>query len=129
MSRKERLEKQHAASLEKTKSIKAELDKLRKEQNRMGRIAARKARNQALFESAGWMMMADLLVSESGLPAFDKGALLGGLMAVAKTLKEEPESSRFQEWKSIGDALLTEQEMLHKKTEPKSEIQPEILNR
>ena len=129
MSRKERLEKQHAASLEKTKSIKAELDKLRKEQNRMGRIAARKARNQALFESAGWMMMADLLVSESGLPAFDKGALLGGLMAVANTLKEGPESSHFQEWKSVGDALLTEREMLHKKTEPKSETQPEILNR
>jgi hypothetical protein len=41
----------------------------------------------------------------------------------------EGTSKRFQEWKSVGDALRTEQKTLRKKTEPKSEIQPEILNR
>ena len=56
------------------------------------------------------MILADLVVSESGLPAVDRSALLGGLMAVAKTLEHGPESTRFQEWKSAGDALLAERE-------------------
>ncbi|MDA8182729.1 MAG: conjugal transfer protein TraD [Acidithiobacillus sp.] len=79
---------------------------------------ARKKRNHALFESAELMILADLVVSESGLPAFDRGALLGGLIAVSKTLGSGPESTRFQEWKSAGDALLAEREAARKKTKP-----------
>ena len=103
VSKAERLQKQYAESLEKAKSAKAELDKLRKEQDRKAKSAARKARNNALFKVGSLVELAGLLDS-------DKGALLGGLMAVAKTLEYGPESSRFQEWKQTGDARLAERE-------------------
>lgn len=122
VSKAERLQKQYEESLAKAKNAKSALDKIRRDQDRKEKIAARKARNHALFMVGG-------LAEIAGLLDTDKGALLGGLMAVAKTLKEGPETKRFQEWKSVGDALLTEQETLRKKTEPKSETQPEILNR
>lgn len=42
-------------------------------------------------------------------------------MAVAKTLKHGPESTRFQEWKSAGDALLAEREAARKPSPDKTE--------
>ena len=103
VSKAERLQKQYAESLEKAKTAKAALDKLRKEQDRKAKSVARKARNNALFKVGGLVELAGLLDS-------DKGALLGGLMAVAKTLEHGPESPRFQEWKQTGDARLAERE-------------------
>ena len=103
VSKAERLQKRYAESLEKAKTAKAALDKLRKEQDRKAKSVARKAHNNALFKVGGLVELAGLLDS-------DKGALLGGLMAVAKTLELGPESSRFQEWKQTGDARLAERE-------------------
>lgn len=113
VSKAERLQKQYAESLEKAKSAKAELDKLRKEQDRKAKSVARKARNNALFKVGGLVELAGLLDS-------DKGALLGGLMAVAKTLEHGPESARFQEWKQSGDALLAKREAERKSTTQKT---------
>ncbi|MBU2719555.1 conjugal transfer protein TraD [Acidithiobacillus ferridurans] len=110
VSKAERLQQQYEVSKARADSAKAALAELRRIQNQKAKKEARKKRNHALFESAGLMILADLVVSESGLPAVDRGALLGGLMAVAKTLEHGPESTRFQEWKSAGDALLAERE-------------------
>lgn len=113
VSRIERLEKQYKDNMEKANNAKTALDKLRREQNRQEKIALRKARNHALFKVGG-------LVELAGLLECDKGALLGGLMAVAKTLEHGSESSRFQEWKQSGDALLAKREAERKSTIQKS---------
>lgn len=109
VSKVERLQKQYAENLEKAKRAKAELVKLRREQERKDKASARKARNRALFQVGE-------LVELAGLLDCDKGALLGGLLTVAKTLELGPESSRFQEWKQSGDALLAEREKTRKST-------------
>ena len=121
VSKAERLQQQYEVSKARADSAKAALAELRRIQNQKAKKEARKKRNHALFESAGLMIMADLVASESGLPAFDRGALLGGLMAVAKSLESGPESANFQKWKSTGDALLAEREALRKKTKPESD--------
>ena len=113
VSKVERLQKQYAENLEKAKIAKAELVKLRREQERKDKVSARKARNRVLFQVGGLVELAGLLES-------DKGALLGGLLAVAKTLEHGPESSHFQEWKQSGDALLAEREAERKSTTQKT---------
>ncbi|MBN6742534.1 conjugal transfer protein TraD [Acidithiobacillus sp. MC6.1] len=114
VSKAERLQQQYEINKARAESAKAALAELRRVQNQKAKKEASKKRNHALFESAGLMILADLVASESGLPAFDRGALLGGLMAVSKTLGSGPESTRFQEWKSTGDALLIEREAARK---------------
>ena len=113
VSKAERLQKQYAESLEKAKTAKAAIYKLRKEQDRKAKSVARKAHNNALFKVGGLVELAGLLDS-------DKGALLGGLMAVAKTLEHGPESSRFQEWKQTGDARLAGREKTRNPTSVKT---------
>ena len=113
VSKVERLQKQYAENLEKAKIAKAELVKLRKEQERKDKASARKARNRVLFQVGG-------LVELAGPLECDKGALLGGLLTVAQTLENGPESSRFQEWKQSGDALLAKREAERKATAQKT---------
>jgi len=113
VSKVERLQKQYAENLEKAKLAKAELVKLRREQERKEKASARKARNRVLFQVGG-------LVELAGLLDCDKGALLGGLLTVAQTLEHGPESSRFQEWKQSGDALLAKREAERKATAQKT---------
>jgi hypothetical protein len=113
VSKVERLEKQYSVNLEKAKLAKAAIEKLRKEQDRKDKIAARKARNHALFQVGE-------LVELAGLLECDKGALLGGLLAVAKTLDHGPESASFQEWKQSGDTLLAKREVERKSTTQKT---------
>lgn len=103
VSKAERLQKQYEESLAKARTAKSALDKIRRDQDRKEKIAARKARNHALFMVGGLAEIAGLLES-------DKGALLGGLLAIAKSLNAGPDSTRFQEWKNAGDALLAERE-------------------
>jgi len=120
VSKAERLQKQLEISTARANAAKEALAQLRRIQNQKAKKEARKKRNHALFESAGLMILADLVETESGLPAFDQGALLGGLMAVAKTLGYGPESTRFQEWKSAGDALLTKREAARQSPQAKN---------
>lgn len=120
VSKVERLQQQYEINKARADAAKAALAELRRIQNQKAKKEARKKRNHALFESAGLMILADLVVSESGLPAVDRGALLGGLMAVAKTLEHGPESTRFQEWKSAGEALLAKREAERKSTTQKT---------
>ncbi|SMH67818.1 protein of unknown function (plasmid) [Acidithiobacillus ferrivorans] len=118
VSKAERLQQQYEVSKARADSAKAALAELRRIQNQKAKKEARKKRNHALFESAGLMILADLVDTESGALKTDCGALLGGLLAVAKSLESGPESTNFQQWKSTGDALLAEREALRKKTEP-----------
>ena len=113
VSKAERLQKQYEESLAKAKSAKSALDKIRRDQDRKEKIAAGKARNHALFMVGG-------LAEIAGLLELDKGALLGGLLAIAKSLNAGPDSPRFQEWKNTGDALLAEREAVRAKTKPGS---------
>ena len=114
VSREERLRKQLEISTARAKAAKEALAELRRVQNHKARKDARRKRNHEMFESAGLLILVDLVDSRTGTPSVDRGALLGGLLAVAKTLGNGPESSRFQEWKKSGDALLAGQEAARK---------------
>jgi len=95
-----------------TALIRAEraIERVAKERANISRIlnaekkAERKARNRELFQAAGLMILADLVDSKTGQPRWDKGELLGGLMALASTADEIKRKA----WKAKGDALLTE---------------------
>ena len=114
VSKAERLQKQIEISTARAKAAKEALAELRRVQNHKAQKEARKKRNHEMFESAGLLILADLVDTKTGTPSVDRGALLGGLMAVAKTLENGPASSRFQEWKKSGDALLAKQEAARK---------------
>lgn len=114
VSKAERLQKQLEISTARAKAAKEALADLRRVQNQKAQKDARRKRNHEMFESAGLLILADLVDSKTGTPSVDRGALLGCLMAVAKTLKKDPTSDRFQEWKKSGDARLAEQEAAHK---------------
>lgn len=114
VSKAERLQQQYEINKARAESAKAALVELRRVQSHKAKKEAGKKRNHALFESAGLMIIADLVAPESGLPVFDRGALLGGLMAISKTLGSGPESTGFQEWKSTGDAFLAKREATRK---------------
>ena len=114
VSKAERLQKQYEESLAKAKNAKSALDKIRRDQDRKEKITARKARNHALF-------MVGSLAEIAGLLDTDKGALLGGLLTIAESLKARPDASPFQQWKSTGDALLAEREAARKSPPAKTE--------
>ena len=113
VSKAERLQKQWEVSTARAKAAREALAELRRVQNQKAQKEARRKRNHEMFESAGLLILAGLVDSTTGTPSVDRGAMLGGLLAVATTLKNGPES-RLREWKNTGDALLAEQEAAHK---------------
>jgi len=100
-----RLKEQKQAALAKVKAYDDRLRKLRAEQDRQARAAARKARNRALIQTG-------LLVEMAGLLEVDRGALLGGLQEIAKVIKDDPQKAR--QWKQAGDAEIARQEAAKK---------------
>lgn len=96
------------AAEDKARAARKKLQELRKKQDREARAEARKNRNKALFQVGG-------LVEIAGLLDADKGALLGGLIAIAETIQQGPASPRFEQWKQRGDALLAKRENTQKK--------------
>ena len=114
VSKAERLQKQWEVSTARAKAAREALAELRRVQNQKAQKEARRKRNHEMFESAGLLILAGLVDSTTGTPSVDRGALLGGLLAVAKTLENGTASDRFQEWKNTGDALLAEQKAAHK---------------
>lgn len=106
-----RLAAQKRVAMEKVKTADAQLKKLRAEQDRMARISARKERNRALIQTG-------ILVEIAGLLQMDRGTLLGGLLALARSAEGNPEKAA--QWKQAGDAEITRRETgKAKKTEPK----------
>jgi len=103
VSRAERLQKQVEESLAKAKAAKSALEKLRRDQDRKEKIAARKARTRALIEAGG-------LVEISGLLDLDKGTLLGALLAISKTRQDPAKATALESWKHHGDQELAVRE-------------------
>jgi hypothetical protein len=108
VSKLERLERQYNESIERAKNAKAKLEKLRREQDRKERIAARKARTHALIQAGG-------LVEIAGLMELDKGTLLGALVAISKDASNPANEHVMNEWKTSGDAILAEREAARKR--------------
>lgn len=69
--------------------------------------SARKARDRELYQSAGLLILAELVDSKTGTPVLDRGELLGALLGMAKVPVDDPVRSQ---WKRAGDALITARE-------------------
>lgn len=67
--------------------------------------AARKARDHALYQSAGLLIMAGLVDSQTGKPVDDPAKLLGALAGLHELSRDNP---KWEEWKIKGQALLNE---------------------
>lgn len=67
------------------------------------KAAERKARDHALYESAGLMILAGLVDTKTGKPTHDRGELLGALMVLAEANVDDEKRTT---WKRRGDALL-----------------------
>lgn len=98
-----RLAAQKQASIDKAKALDEQLRKLRAEQDRMAKISARKERNRSLIQTG-------VLAEMAGLLNLDRGTLLGGFLALAKTIDHDVEKAR--QWKQAGDAEISRQEAL-----------------
>ncbi|EJX7507605.1 conjugal transfer protein TraD [Escherichia coli] len=65
--------------------------------------AARKARDHALYQSAGLLIMAGLVDSKTGKPVDDAAALLGALAGLNDLSRDNP---KWSDWKIRGQVLL-----------------------
>ncbi len=65
--------------------------------------AARKARDHALYQSAGLLIMAGLVDSQTGKPVDDATALLGALASLNDLSRDNP---KWSDWKIRGQELL-----------------------
>ena len=69
--------------------------------------AARKARDHALYQSAGLLILAGLVDGQTGIPLYDKATLLGSLIAIRSTLaRPRGEDARHDDlmsaWRKAG---------------------------
>lgn len=69
--------------------------------------SARKARDRELYQSAGLLILAELVDTKTGTPVLDRGELLGALLGMAKVPVDDPIRSQ---WKRAGDALIAARE-------------------
>lgn len=74
---------------------------------------ARKARDHELYNSAGLLIMAGLVDTESGKPMMDRAELLGALMGLAKVPSDD---NRRAEWKRAGDEKINQAQTKKKPT-------------
>ncbi|MBI6550115.1 conjugal transfer protein TraD [Xenorhabdus lircayensis] len=65
--------------------------------------AERKARDHALYQSAGLLILAGLVDSKTGKPMDEPAALLGALVSLNDLSRDNP---KWSEWKIKGDELL-----------------------
>lgn len=77
--------------------------------------AARKARDHALYQSAGLLIMAGLVDSQTGKPVDDPAKLLGALAS-----RDNP---KWEEWKLKGQVLLNQK----KEDKTPQEVPGEVL--
>ncbi|MGC9164067.1 MAG: conjugal transfer protein TraD, partial [Thiomonas sp.] len=69
------------------------------------KAAERKARDHALYESAGLMILAGLVDTKTGKPTRDRGELLGALASLAEAHVDDAKKAA---WKAKGEALMAE---------------------
>jgi len=67
--------------------------------------AARKARDHALYQSAGLLIMAGLVDGQTGKPVDDTAALLGALASLSDLSRDNP---KWSDWKIRGQELFNQ---------------------
>lgn len=67
--------------------------------------ATRKARDHALYQSAGLLIMAGLVDSQTGKPMDEPTKLLGALISLNELSRDNP---KWEEWKIRGQELLNQ---------------------
>lgn len=69
------------------------------------KAAKRKARDHELYQSAGLLILAGLVDTETGKPTRDRGELLGALLSLAEAQVDDETRAA---WKRRGDTLMAE---------------------
>ncbi|EBP3645493.1 conjugal transfer protein TraD [Escherichia coli] len=88
---------------EKAQEARAKVMNLIQAEKRAEARAARKARDHALYQSAGLLIMAGLVDSQTGKPVDDTAALLGALASLNDLSRDNP---KWSDWKIRGQELL-----------------------
>lgn len=91
---------------EKAQDARAKVMNLIQAEKRADAKAARKARDHALYQSAGLLIMAGLVDSQTGKPVDDGAALLGALVSLNDLSRDNP---KWSDWKIRGQELLRQQ--------------------
>lgn len=91
---------------EKAQDARAKVMNLIQAEKRAAAKAARKARDHALYQSAGLLIMAGLVDSQTGKPVDDAAALLGALVSLNDLSRDNP---KWSDWKTRGQELLGKQ--------------------
>lgn len=87
----------------KAQDARAKVTSLLQAEKRAEARAARKARDHALYQSAGLLIMAGLVDSGTGAPVGDAAALLGALASLNDLPRDNP---KWQEWRRKGSERL-----------------------
>ena len=88
---------------EKAQEARAKVMNLIQAEKRAEARAARKARDHALYQSAGLLILAGLVDSKTGKPVDDTAALLGALASLNDLSRDNP---KWSDWKIRGQELL-----------------------
>ncbi|HBE9082990.1 TPA: conjugal transfer protein TraD [Serratia fonticola] len=88
---------------EKAQEARARVMNLIQAEKRAEAKAVRKARDHALYQSAGLLIMAGLVDSKTGKPVDDATALLGALASLNDLSRDNP---KWSDWKIRGQELL-----------------------
>lgn len=94
---------QAGQAAEKAQEARAKVMNLIQAEKRAEARAARKARDHALYQSAGLLIMAGLVDSQTGKPVDDTAALLGALASLNDLSRDNP---KWSDWKIRGQELL-----------------------
>ena len=88
---------------EKAQEARAKVMNLIQAEKRAEARAARKARDHSLYQSAGLLILAGLVDSQTGKPVDDTAALLGALASLNDLSRDNP---KWSDWKIRGQELL-----------------------
>ncbi|HAT1583546.1 TPA: conjugal transfer protein TraD [Raoultella ornithinolytica] len=88
---------------EKALEARAKVMNIIQAEKRAAAKAVRKARDHALYQSAGLLIMAGLVDGKTGKPVDDAAALLGALVSLNDLSRDNP---KWSDWKSKGQELL-----------------------
>ncbi|EBH8904607.1 conjugal transfer protein TraD [Salmonella enterica subsp. enterica serovar Anatum] len=88
---------------EKAQDARTKVMSLIQAEKRAAARAVRKARDHALYQSAGLLIMAGLVDSQTGKPRDDTAALLGALAGLNDLSRDNP---KWSDWKIRGQELL-----------------------
>ena len=89
---------------EKAQEARAKVMNLIQAEKRAEAKSSRKARDHALYQSAGLLILAGLVDGKTGKPVDDAAALVGALASLNDLSRDNP---KWSDWKIRGQELLT----------------------